>query len=113
MSGNEVNVEIGISTIPVRPKSPPNMNQISTTFLIPLNDVNKLNAINSSVVIVQGVKWRVQVRRNNDNLSLYLIADDENDFSLGTYYRVEAYFKLLTFHINSKPIVKNFTHDYS
>jgi len=110
---NEVNFEIGISTIPVRSKSPPSMNQISTTFLIPLDDVNNLTEINSSVVIVQGVKWRVQVRKSNQNLSLYLIADDENDFGLGTFYSVEAYFKLLTFNINTKPIVKNFTHNYS
>lgn len=111
---NEANFEIEISTIPViRANSPPSMNLISTTFVIPLDNVNNLTAINSSVVVVQGVKWRVQVRRNNQNLSLYLMADDENDFSLGTFYSVEAYFKLLTFHINTKSVVKSFTHHYS
>lgn len=109
---HEGNFEIEISTHPVETQSPSSANKISTKFQIMLDNFSNFTVRNTPIVIVQGIKWRVQIQRKNDDLSLYLIADDETDFRMGSSNRVEAIFKLLPFDTNLKPFTKNFTHNY-
>lgn len=108
----DANFEIEITTNPVKPKSSLSMNQISAKLQVLLDNVSTLSQRDSSMVILQGVRWRVKIQRQHDILSLHLLAEDDNDFHMGSSYKADVIIKMLSFNITSKPLTRSFTHNY-
>lgn len=108
---NETQLEIELSTNRATFSLPSGVNQKIGRVQMLLNNVSELKDFNSTKVIAQGVTWKIHVQRKDYYLAAFLEAEEDN-FNAGSNYNVSATFKLLSFDISHKPLIKNFTHNY-
>lgn len=57
--------------------------------------VSELIMCDSPVIVVRGIKWKVSIRKNDDDLAIFLCAD-KSELGKNWFYKVECTFQLLS-----------------
>lgn len=91
--------EIDIKTGPLRRQliNLYEMKQVSAEFHIEIENVSKLNSIFSPEVALQGVRWKVCCRKENDNFGVY-IHGEGGDMDAYWIYGFNATVKILSYN---------------
>lgn len=110
VKNNEAIFEIELSMYPLNCKKPSDINQLYQRLHIVLDNVSKLKEINSSVMLLRGINWQIRIEQNEDNLTAFLSAE-EHDLDMSSSYKVNGFFKLLSFDSDKEASVKMFNHE--
>lgn len=110
VKNNEAIFEIELSMYPLNCQKPTDINQLYQRLHITLDNVSKLKEINSSVMLLRGIKWQIRIEQNENNLTAFLSAE-ENDLDISSTYKVNGFFKLLSFDSDKEASVKMFNHE--
>lgn len=96
---NEATFEVEILSNPLNCIKTRSMDQTATKLRLIVENVSKLGNTYSPEVIVRGIRWKIQTRKEDDYFAVYLWAV-EDDMDMNWCWQVEYSFKLLSF--NSK-----------
>lgn len=108
---NEVTFEIGIQTNPLNCIEPMAMEQTSTKARVIVENVSKLGNAYSPELLVRGIRWKIQTKKEDDFFAVYLWATEE-DMDMNWCWEVEYSFKLLSFNSKVEPIDCKITSDF-
>lgn len=107
---NEAIFDIDILTNPLNCIKSMEMEQTSTKFRLIVENVSKLGNTYSPEVIVRGVRWKIQTKKEDEHFAVYLWAV-EDDMDMNWCWQVEYSFKLLSFNSKIEPIDCKSTSD--
>lgn len=110
----KVKFEVEFSTTPLEMRPPRPIQEVIRTYekiYFKLHNFSTFWETVSPETNVQGVRWRVRIEKNNNQLYAYLSADP-NDFDVDSTYKVFGVFKLLSFDSSKQNIAPEFTRDF-
>lgn len=99
------NFKVEVSTSPLLRKrtAPDEINQTSAKFQISVENASQLGRCHSDDVVLQGMKWSVELEKKNDHLTVYLFCKDDN-LDENWIYKTKVTFTLLSFHEDVEPV---------
>lgn len=106
---NQIRFEITVTISSLQRRKSP-ITTTTSKFLVKVRNVNK--SLFSQEVSIADVKWKVLTEKNEDHLSIFLYAIDE-DMDQKASWEVKVIFKLLTFDSGAKPFSREVTHTYN
>lgn len=106
----EATFEVEILTNPLNCIKTMAMEQTSTKLRVIVENVSKLGNSYSPEVIVRGIRWKIQTRKEDDHFAVYLWAV-EDDMDMNWCWEVEYSFKLLSFNSKIEPVDCKTTSD--
>lgn len=107
---NEAIFEIEILTNPLNCVKSMKMEQTSTKLRLIVENVSKLGNTYSPEVMVRGIRWKIQTKKEDEHFAVYLWAV-EDDMDISWTWEVEYSFKLLSFNNKVEPIDCKSTSD--
>lgn len=107
---NEVTFEIKILANPLNCAKSMQMEQISTKLRVIVENISKLGNAYSPEVMVRGIRWKIQTKKEEEFFAVYLWAVEE-DMDMNWCWEVEYSFKLLSFNSKIEPIDCKSTSD--
>ncbi|XP_031632842.1 uncharacterized protein LOC116346777, partial [Contarinia nasturtii] len=110
MNENEVSLDIEIQTNPLCCIKAMAMEQSSTKLRLIVESVSKLGNVYSPEVILRGIRFKIQTRKEDEHFAVYLWAV-EDDMDMNWCWEVFYSFKLLSFNNKVEPIDCKTTSD--
>ncbi|XP_055319202.1 uncharacterized protein LOC129576970 [Sitodiplosis mosellana] len=107
---NEATFEVEILTNPLNCIKMMEIEQMSVKLRVVVENVSKLGNTYSPEVIVRGIRWRIQTRKEDEHFAVYLWAIEE-DMDMNWCWEVEYSFKLLSFNSKIEPVDCKTTSD--
>lgn len=108
---NEATFEIRILVNPLNCVKSMKMEQISAKVRVIVENISKLSNTYSPEIIVRGIRWKIQIKKEDDHFAVYLWATEE-DMDMNWTWEVDYSFKLLSFNSKVDPVDCKSTSDY-
>lgn len=110
---NLATFEINISASPLKPKrnTVQKIIPISTKMLVVIKGAKDLITMSSSEAIIQGIRWRVCVKKLYEHLGVFFVAN-ENDMDANWFYKVDARVTLISSNLDLENYSLNFVHKF-
>lgn len=104
-------IEIKAGPLMMKKIKPYDLKKVSAEFKVEIESVSKLTSMFSSEVVVQGVRWKIQCKKENDGLAVYLYGE-KSDMDAYWLYRVHLGLTLRSYNKIGKDIKNNFSAEF-